>query len=445
MNSIKQIYTNSFNRLTSIFTTKKLELIESLKQSDPQYQTTDFKISIEEDMAPGQNNHDKALRELRKKDREERSKLTLFSQPLQMLKHFFLECNFMLAFYAKKFITLKSVSGLLGVLGFLYMFFQLLSDPQRLVVTTIRMRVEFALYWIGLGFLSSAGFGCGLHTFLLYLGPHIAKVTMGAYECNSVDFVEPNYSLNDEIICPANAVKGAVTIGILQIARKVWWEGCLWGAGTAIGELPPYFLARQAMMSGVDPDDEDYEEAILDAQEGEGDDESLMGKGKSLMKNLVMKLGFTGIMIAASIPNPLFDLAGITCGHFLVPFWTFFGATLIGKAVNKMLIQVVSVILIFNVQYMNVFINWIGLVPVIGQALKQPFSNFLENQRSKYHREPGTLVVEESSSMLKWGYDLLVTVMIGYFIISIMNTMAQNSMARQQKAIREKKMDTRSK
>ena len=54
MNSIKQIYTNSFNRLTSIFTTKKLELIESLKQSDPQYQTTDFKISIEEDMAPGE-------------------------------------------------------------------------------------------------------------------------------------------------------------------------------------------------------------------------------------------------------------------------------------------------------------------------------------------------------------------------------------------------------
>ena len=42
----------------------------------------------------------------------------------------------------------------------------------------------------------------------------------------------------------------------------------------------------------------------------------------------------------SSIPNPLFDLAGITCGHFLVPFWTFFGATLIGKAVIKMHIQV---------------------------------------------------------------------------------------------------------
>lgn len=45
-------------------------------------------------------------------------------------------------------------------------------------------------------------------------------------------------------------------------------------------------------------------------------------------------------MCVFQIPNPLFDLAGITCGHFLVPFWTFFGATLIGKAIIKMHIQV---------------------------------------------------------------------------------------------------------
>lgn len=43
---------------------------------------------------------------------------------------------------------------------------------------------------------------------------------------------------------------------------------------------------------------------------------------------------------SCQIPNPLFDLAGITCGHFLVPFWTFFGATLIGKALIKTHIQV---------------------------------------------------------------------------------------------------------
>ena len=34
-------------------------------------------------------------------------------------------------------------------------------------------------------------------------------------------------------------------------------------------------------------------------------------------------------------PNVAFDLCGICCGHFLMPFWTFFGATFIGKAVIR--------------------------------------------------------------------------------------------------------------
>jgi len=55
-------------------------------------------------------------------------------------------------------------------------------------------------WWVGLGILSSVGLGTGLHTFLLYLGPHIASVTMAAYECGSVDFPSPPYP--DDIVCP---------------------------------------------------------------------------------------------------------------------------------------------------------------------------------------------------------------------------------------------------
>lgn len=36
------------------------------------------------------------------------------------------------------------------------------------------------------------------------------------------------------------------------------------------------------------------------------------------MHYFVQKAGFIGILLCASIPNPLFDLAGLTCGHFLV-------------------------------------------------------------------------------------------------------------------------------
>lgn len=37
----------------------------------------------------------------------------------------------------------------------------------------------------------------------------------------------------------------------------------------------------------------------------------------------------------AAWPNAAFDLCGICCGHFQMPFWQFFGATFIGKALVK--------------------------------------------------------------------------------------------------------------
>ena len=42
-----------------------------------------------------------------------------------------------------------------------------------------------------------------------------------------------------------------------------------------------------------------------------------------------------GVLLLASWPNALFDLCGIVCGHFRMPFWQFFGATLIGKGIIK--------------------------------------------------------------------------------------------------------------
>lgn len=51
------------------------------------------------------------------------------------------------------------------------------------------------------------------------------------------------------------------------------------------------------------------------------------------------------------VPNPLFDLAGIMCGQFAIPFWEFFLATLFGKALIKTHIQVslLSILLKINI------------------------------------------------------------------------------------------------
>ncbi|XP_076081253.1 vacuole membrane protein 1-like isoform X1 [Mytilus galloprovincialis] len=112
-------------------------------------------------------------------------------------------------------------------------------------------------YWLGLGVLSSVGLGTGLHTFLLYLGPHIAAVTLAAYECKSTNFPEPPYPT--EIVCPEGVTDGS-TVSLWTIMNKVRLEAIMWGAGTALGELPPYFMARAARLSGADLDDDEFEE-----------------------------------------------------------------------------------------------------------------------------------------------------------------------------------------
>merc|ERR1719308_339975 len=99
----------------------------------------------------------------------------------------------------------------------------------------------------------------------------------------------------------------------------------------------------------------------------------------------VQKVGFLGILLCASIPNPLFDLAGITCGHFLVPFWTFFGATLIGKAVVKMHIQKIFVILAFNKELFEGVVSLLVQIPVLGARLEGPVRKLLAQQREKLH------------------------------------------------------------
>ncbi len=39
-------------------------------------------------------------------------------------------------------------------------------------------------------------------------------------------------------------------VGFMDILWKVQWPSMLWGLGTAIGELPPYFVARTARLKG---------------------------------------------------------------------------------------------------------------------------------------------------------------------------------------------------
>jgi len=58
------------------------------------------------------------------------------------------------------------------------------------------------------------------------------------------------------IVC-ADTVDPKWEASIWNIMSKVRIEAMMWGAGTALGELPPYFMARASRLSGYDPNDED--------------------------------------------------------------------------------------------------------------------------------------------------------------------------------------------
>ena len=104
------------------------------------------------------------------------------------------------------------------------------------------------LYWVVLGIASSIGLGTGLHTFVLFLGPFIAKVTVLAYECGGTWFKTIG-SANDTFVCPVTGT--GYNVSMWAIYSKVMLEAFAWGAGTALGELPPYFVARAGIFSVI--------------------------------------------------------------------------------------------------------------------------------------------------------------------------------------------------
>uniref|UniRef100_A0AC35TMA0 Transmembrane protein 49 n=1 Tax=Rhabditophanes sp. KR3021 TaxID=114890 RepID=A0AC35TMA0_9BILA len=354
----------------------------------------------------------------------ERKNLVIWKSPHYVIPYFFMEIICLVIDFLKYLNKHKKYVLLFLVIGSAITYAYYTDGPHQRHINKYEKLVKLMSYWIGLGVLSSVGLGTGLHTFLLYLGPHIAQVTLAAYECNSLAFPEPPYP--EEIICPNGSGKnGSSVVSIYHILIKVALESFCWGFGTAIGELPPYFMARAAKLSGDEPDDEEYQEFKELVNVKNTADLSFFDKVKLKMEQIVVKVGFFGILAFASIPNPLFDLAGITCGHFLVPFWQFFGATVIGKAIVKMNIQVLFVIIAFSAHHVEDLISKMKLIPVVGEKLRAPLKTFFENQKKRLHKNERA-TVDDSKNVLAYVIQVIVISMIAWFAVSIINSLAQN-------------------
>lgn len=376
---------------------------------------------------------------------QERESIVLWKRPLTTLHYFLVELLLNIQEYTFKLLRnrLLVLTSIIVIVVTIAAYYT--PGPHQMYLRSTEKEIVWCLYWLGLGVLSSVGLGTGLHTFLLYLGPHIAAVTLAAYECGSLNFPSPPYP--DRIVCPENDDESSnVAVTVWSIMSKVRLEAMMWGAGTALGELPPYFMARAARLSSLKPhrsgrrrsttkiDDIESLAELQALQQKQQNPEQLtwLDRSKLGVERLVKKVGFFGILACASIPNPLFDLAGITCGHFLVPFWTFFGATLIGKAVIKTHIQQLTVIIAFNENLVNKVVAALAQLPFVGSRLEAPLGQLLKSQKAKLHGKDGTEAAE-SGSILASLFEKLVLIMVVYFVVSIVNSLAQNYHQRLQK------------
>ncbi|URD73457.1 SNARE associated Golgi protein [Musa troglodytarum] len=293
------------------------------------------------------------ISELQKKHQMDLLNLTLTTQPFKTLQFFIFAT---LQYLRRSLVYILAKGGWILVL-FLPVFavgLLLLSvdGPHEKHIQELIHYTRFSLWWVALGVASSIGLGSGLHTFVLYLGPHIAFFTIKAMKCGRVDLKAAPYDTIQLKMSPSwlekdcsefgppvyPALPGSlVRVPLSSILPQVQLEAILWGLGTALGELPPYFIARAARMSGNKVGA--VEELDAASSKEDGFLSFYLKKTKRWFLSHSQHLNFFTILVLASVPNPLFDLAGIMCGQFGISFWKFFLATLTGKAIIKAHIQ----------------------------------------------------------------------------------------------------------
>merc|ERR1719234_1609347 len=115
--------------------------------------------------------------------KEEPENLVLWRQPLRVLHYAFIEAIITLGDWARYLFSQTAVLLLLGALIGVYILLHTVPGSPTESVLRVEKYLAWCLWWVGLGVLSSVGLGTGLHTFFLYLGPHIGEEASTNISC----------------------------------------------------------------------------------------------------------------------------------------------------------------------------------------------------------------------------------------------------------------------
>lgn len=292
--------------------------------------------------------------------REAREELTLWKQPLRTITTCLRGLVFLVVQGTHYVLSHKIFLFVMVPIAVLWLAAVWFPGPHTETIEAVHFNVEYVVWWVGLGILSSIGLGSGLQSGVLFLFPHILKTCLVAQSCKTVDFDSASdmwfRSPPNLFQCPDEVTADNTPVTFWAMWSKIILVCFLQSAGTAIGEIPPYWMTRAAHLAALEAGSSRSEEM---PEELEANSKfSIVNRGKEMLVWILQKHGFLGVLLMASYPNIAFDLCGICCGHFLMPFWTFFIATFLGKAIIRNSYQ--SIIYVMLCRYVTVlpFLSW---------------------------------------------------------------------------------------
>jgi hypothetical protein len=111
------------------------------------------------------------------------------------------------------------------------------------------------------------------------------------------------WEFKDFLPCNSPVTADTQSVSFLSILLNIQLEAFLWGLGTAIGELPPYFMARAAAEAGKI--NEEVEE--LKSLE-ESKPKNFMDRVKAFLYQHLKKHGFITVLLCASVINNFYNI-----------------------------------------------------------------------------------------------------------------------------------------
>ncbi|GLC40932.1 hypothetical protein PLESTB_000965300 [Pleodorina starrii] len=301
---------------------------------------------------------DEAIAQLRLRQARALRNITLFKSPVRTV--YYCACYTANGLYrGAKWVASHPVTMLVVLPALLAYAGTKWAGYKEELLTEVEETAKYLVWWVGLGVLSSIGLGTGMHTGLLFLFPHILKVCLAAETCGHFRFdTRDDMWYSSESFKCGEGPKEEVSFA--DLFKKVILTGVLWGIGTAIGEIPPYWLSYSAAVAGQkNMALVELEEALRPSPQKRNLLQRTIARLESWMVAFIRTHGFFGILLLASWPNAAFDLCGLVCGNFRFPFWKFFGATLIGKGLFKVTGQVLFFVAVFRRDSREAILAWL--------------------------------------------------------------------------------------